>query len=83
MSLSSEDHKRNANEAYASELHFSVTELLGNRIQTLSIVVNEEGVILDGVCDSFHTKQLVQEIVTKSTSRRVVSNLIAVRDLQQ
>jgi hypothetical protein len=81
MSLSSEDPPPNANDSYAIELHFSVLELLGSRVQKLSIVVEDEGIILHGVCDSFHTKQMAQEIVTKNTSRRVVSNLMIVRDL--
>ncbi len=81
MPLPQEEFPQNENEAYAVELHFSVVELLGNRIHTLSIVVDEEGVTLHGSCDSFHTKQMAQEIVTKSTSRRVVSNLIVVRDI--
>lgn len=80
MSLSSEDPPRNSNDSYAIELQFSVLELLGNKVQKLSIVVEDEGIILHGVCDSFHTKQMAQEIVTKNTSRRVVANLLEVRD---
>jgi hypothetical protein len=81
MSLSSEDPPRNANDSYAIELQFSVLELLGNRVQKLSILIEEEGIILNGDCDSFHTKQMAQEIVTKNTSRRVVANLMIVREL--
>ena len=80
MSLSSEDPPRDANDSYANELQFSVLELLGNRVQKLSILIEEEGIILNGVCDSFHTKQMAQEIVTKNTSRRVVANLMIVRE---
>jgi hypothetical protein len=80
MSLSSDDPPPSSNDSYAIELRFSVLELLGNRVQKLSIAVEKEEIILHGVCDSFHTKQMAQEIVTKNTSRRVVSNLMIVRD---
>jgi hypothetical protein len=77
----SEGHRPQDNYLYAQELHLYVTEMLGNQVQSLSIQVSDEGVVLNGTCDSYHSKQLAQEIVSKSTSRRILSNFIVVRDL--
>ncbi len=67
------------NDAYAQELHLCITQAFGGRVTSLSVEVTDEEVVLSGGCDSFHTKQLVQELARTSTSRRVISNLIVVR----
>jgi hypothetical protein len=67
-------------DVYARELFLHVSEHLVSHVQALTIDVSEEGITLNGVCDSFHSKQLAQEIVSKSTSLRIVANNIFVRD---
>lgn len=71
---SKEDH------LFAQELYLHVSEILGNQVRELSIHVNKEGIVINGACDSYHAKQLAQEIVGKSTSRRIIENRIVVRD---
>jgi hypothetical protein len=71
---SKEDHMN------AQELYLYVSEILGTQVRALSIELSDDGIVINGNCDSYHSKQLVQEIIGKSTSRRIVSNLIVVRD---
>jgi hypothetical protein len=67
-------------DSYAHDLLQHVSEHLGNQVQSLSIDISEEGITIDGICDSFHSKQLAQEIVSKSSSLRIVTNRIVVRE---
>lgn len=76
MTSNADEHATNA--AYAQELYLSVIERLGTQARSLSIEVTAEGVILRGQCNSYHVKQLAQEIVGKNTSRPVLQNLIVV-----
>lgn len=71
---SKEDH------TYAQELCLYVSEILGTKVRALSIEPSDDGIVINGHCDSYHSKQLAQEIIGKSTSRQIVSNLIVVRD---
>ena len=80
MAAMGEGSNPNDNDLYGQELYQYVTENLPNKVQSLAIEVSDEGVILRGSCDSYYSKQVAQEIVSKSTSRRIVSNLIEVRD---
>lgn len=81
LEMTARDDSQSDNELYALELQLWVTERLSNRVRSLWIEVLDEGVILNGNCDSYHVKQLAQEIVSKCTSRRILSNLILVRDM--
>lgn len=71
------DWNRNADTA--KELHDCITESLKQQLQLLRVEVSDAGVVLHGTCDSFHIKQLAQEIITKNTSRRILANRIVVR----
>ena len=72
--------KSGDNDLYALELNQYISEALGSQVQSLSIEVSEQGITIHGICSSFHSKQLAQEIISKSTSRRIVSNSIVVRE---
>jgi hypothetical protein len=69
-------------EIVSSELKSLVMGLLNGHMRSLSIDVSERGIVLRGVCDSFHAKQLVQEIVTKSSSLRILSNELVVNEFR-
>jgi len=69
-------------EIVSSELKSLVMGLLNGHMRSLSIDVSERGIVLRGVCDSFHAKQLAQEIVTKSSSLRILSNDLVVNELR-
>ena len=72
--------KSDGDDLYSLELNQYVSEVLGSQVQSLLIEVYEQGITIHGTCSSFHSKQLAQEVVGKSTSRRIVSNNIVVRD---
>jgi hypothetical protein len=61
------------------EFYALVLKILGKQVQELEVEVSETGVTLRGFCDSFQIKQVAQEIVSRNSSRRIVSNLISVR----
>ena len=69
-------------ESISIELRSLVMGLLKGHLRSLSIDASELGIVLRGDCDSFHTKQLVQEIVTKSSSLRIISNGLVVNEPQ-
>lgn len=62
----------------ADELCSVVNQLLGCHVRRLSIDLHEGGVLLRGICDSFHAKQMAQEIVSKSTSLPILANMLVV-----
>lgn len=64
----------------SAELQQLVLGLLGVHLRTFRISISDEGIVIRGCCDSFHTKQMVQEIVGKSTSRRIVANELIVSE---
>jgi hypothetical protein len=67
-------------ESISAELKCLVMGLLKGHLRSLTIDVLERGIVLRGNCDSFHAKQLVQEIVTKSSSLRILSNDLVVNE---
>ena len=69
-------------ECISNELKSLVMGLLKGHLRSLTIDVSERGIVLGGNCDSFHAKQLVQEIVTKSSSLRILSNDLVVNEHQ-
>ncbi|MFY8199160.1 MAG: hypothetical protein ACOVLE_00710 [Pirellula staleyi] len=69
-------------ECISAELKSLVMGLLKGHLKSLTIDVSERGIVLRGNCDSFHAKQLVQEIVTKSSSLRILSNDLVVNEYQ-
>ncbi len=70
--------ERENQECISAELKSLVLGLLNGHLKSLTIDVSELGIVLRGNCDSFHAKQLVQEIVTKSSSLRILSNDLVV-----
>lgn len=62
----------------SAELQQLVRGLLRNHLRSFSVELSDDGIVLSGYCDSFHAKQMAQEIVAKSTSRRIVSNDLVV-----
>ncbi len=78
--MTSNESNQSSNEAYAIELQMAVTEQLGSQVRSLCIQVSDAGIILNGNCETYHIKQMVQEIVGKYTSRQIVSNRIVVSD---
>ena len=67
-------------ETLSAQLPQLVLALLGNRLRSFSIELSEDGIVLSGYCDSFHAKQMAQEIVAKSTSQRIVANELVVSE---
>ncbi len=55
-----------------------VQEFLKRRVHLFSITTSSRGVELHGYCDSFHTKQMAQEIVSQNTRLRIVGNHLVV-----
>lgn len=55
-----------------------VFEALKNRIRTFSICITDSGVVLDGSCDSFYAKQMVQEIVAHHSNLTILENNLMV-----
>ena len=74
--------ERENQESISAELKSLVLGLLNGHLKSLTIDVSELGIVLRGNCDSFHAKQLVQEIVTKSSSLRILSNDLVVGEHQ-
>ena len=74
--------ERENQESISAELKSLVLGLLNGHLKSLTIDVSELGIVLRGNCDSFHAKQLVQEIVTKSSSLRILSNDLVVGENQ-
>lgn len=74
--------ERDNQECISAELKSLVMGLLKGHLRSLTINVSERGIVLGGNCDSFHAKQLVQEIVTKSSSLRILSNDLVVNEHQ-
>lgn len=74
--------ERDNQECISTELKSLVMGLLKGHLKSLTVDVSERGIVLGGNCDSFHAKQLVQEIVTKSSSLRILSNDLAVNEHQ-
>ena len=72
--------ERDNQECISIELKCLVMGLLKGHLRSLTIDVSERGIVLGGNCDSFHAKQLVQEIVTKSSSLRILSNDLVVNE---
>lgn len=56
-----------------------VREFLKRRVHLFSITTSSRGIELHGFCDSFHTKQMAQEIVAQHTSLRIAANLLVVQ----
>jgi hypothetical protein len=73
-----ECNERDNPECISTELKSLVMGLLKGHLRSLTIDVSERGIVLGGNCDSFHAKQLAQEIVTKSSSLRILSNDLVV-----
>ncbi len=73
-----QNHEEKSSEGCAAELTSLVLGELGSHMKSFSIEAIEQGLILRGNCDSFHTKQMVQEIVGKNTSFRIYSNNLVV-----
>ena len=67
-------------ERISTELKSLVMGLLKGHLGSLTIHVSERGIVLGGNCNSFHAKQLVQEIVAKSSSLRILSNDLVVNE---
>lgn len=61
-----------------SQLQCLVVELLKSRVRALSIVASDRGIILSGFCDSFHAKQMAQEIVSQHSHLAIVANNLVV-----
>ncbi|MDX1925382.1 MAG: hypothetical protein SFV81_02615, partial [Pirellulaceae bacterium] len=61
-----------------NELRKHIQGLFGNQLKSLAIETTEHGLILHGACDSFYTKQLVQEVVRKHSRQRIVLNALVV-----
>lgn len=74
--------ERDNQECISTELKSLVMGLLKGHLKSLTVDVLERGIVLGGNCDSFHAKQLVQEIVTKSSSLRILSNDLVVNEHQ-
>lgn len=74
--------ERENQECISAELKSLIMGLLKGHLRSLTIDVTEGGIVLRGTCDSFHAKQLVQEIVTKSSSLRILSNDLVVNEHQ-
>ena len=55
--------------------------LLNGHLKLLFIDVSARGIALRGNCDSFHSKHMAQEIVTKSSRLRILSNDLVVNEL--
>lgn len=72
--------ERDNQECVSAELKNLIMGLLNGHLRSLTIDVTEQGIVLRGNCDSFHAKQLVQEIVTKSSSLRILSNDLVVSE---
>ena len=70
--------KSTSAETLSAELRQLVLGLLGVHLRSFAISISDEGIVLRGCCESFHAKQMVQEIVAKSTSRRIVANELIV-----
>jgi len=71
-------HETNS-DSYSAELQTHVLEVLGSNLRSLAIEISDSGIVLRGLCVSFHTKQMVQEIVAKSTSLLIVANDLVVQ----
>ena len=74
--------ERDNRECISAELKSLIMGLLKGHLRSLTIDVEERGIVLRGNCDSFHAKQLVQEIVAKSSSLRILSNDLVVNEPQ-
>lgn len=64
----------------AIELKKLVLDALKGRLRSLTIDVSEQGIVLRGECQSFHAKQMVQEIVKRNSPMRILSNDLVVDD---
>jgi hypothetical protein len=62
----------------AAELQSLVLGLLDDRLKSFKIDVSQAGIVLDGFCDSFHVKQMAQEIIRQHTSLPIVTNRLEV-----
>ncbi len=83
MSTDRNDHEtpRDPKQLNTLDLQSLIVSLLGNHLRSLSIDVSEQGIVLRGSCKTFHTKQMVQEIVRKNSSLRIISNTLIVDEV--
>ncbi len=81
MTSAGESSNPSENDLYALDLQMDAAEILGNQVRSFAIAVSDDGIVIRGSCDSHHIKQVAQEVVRRCTSRRIVSNLIVVREL--
>ena len=58
----------------ALELQSLVLGLLENRLKLFKIDISQTGIELSGFCDSFHVKQMAQEIIRQHVSLPIVNN---------
>ena len=64
--------------AEARRIQIIVQETLKRSLRQFEVRITDKGIELYGLCDSFHSKQIVQSIVSDLTDRRIVSNSLAV-----
>lgn len=75
---SSQDVPDNNQPVNSLQLESVVLCFFKNRVRVFSVELTDSGIILRGHCDSFHTKQMIQEIVAKQSNLRVYSNELIV-----
>ena len=71
----SENNQANQ-EINSAELQNHIMSLFGSHLKSLSVGISAEGIILRGTCDSFYTKQSVQEVVRKYSSLRIFQKVV-------
>jgi hypothetical protein len=76
--MSSSQNDRDENQPNSTQLETLVLGFFKNRVRIFSVMLTDSGIILRGHCDSFHTKQMIQEIVSKHSNLRILSNELIV-----
>ncbi len=71
-------NNKRLNSKHPHELQGLVLELLKNRLWSFSIGITETGIVLHGACNSFHAKQMAQEIVSQHTDLPIAANNLVV-----
>ncbi len=68
-------------DALSKELEDIVLRCLGNHLQQFRIDSSDKGIVINGFCDSYHAKQMAQEIVLKNTIQKIAANKLVVKAL--
>ncbi len=71
-------NEESASYSHYAELAQRVQESLAWHLKSLSITNTGLGLVLQGECDSYHAKQMAEELVIRYTSERILENNLVV-----